>query len=312
MPDKLPDAVAAQLKTAEDLQKGLINPDPNNPNPNPDPNPAPAPAPAPDPTPPPLPEEDFKSKYDTLSGKYNAEVPRLYGEVGDLKVKLAEALTVINDFKAKMAAPPPAAPAEPPKGLTYLRKEMPELEEAINFLFEQRASELLTKQIDTKLKETDTKINNLEDTTIKTAYGTFKKILSDKVPNWAVMNEDPGFLKWLEVVEPYSGMRKADLITIAHDNLDADRVATFFNDYLKSIGQTPTPPAPPADPAKFVSPPKPSSAEPQPTNDKDFITTAEITQFYNDVALGRYKGRDEERKNNEAKINNALATGKIR
>jgi hypothetical protein len=311
MPNNLPPAVAAQLKAAEDLTNQINNPSPD-PN-NPDPIPAPAPDPTPDPAPAPAPApepEDFKSKYDTLTGKYNAEVPRLYGEVGDLKVKLAEAIAIINDFKVKQDATP-AKPIEPPAGLAYLRKEMPELEEAINFLFEQRATELIAAKIDPKLKETDTKINNLEDTTVKGAYNVFSKTLSDAVPNWKVLNEDPGFLKWLEDVEPYSGLRKADLIVMAHDNLDASRVSQFFLDYIKSTGKTPAPPAP--DPAKFVAPPKPSGGgEPQLPNEKDFVTTQEISAFYNDVAMGRYKGREDERAKYEAKINNALATGKIR
>jgi hypothetical protein len=307
----LPDAVAAQLKAAEDLTS-QINTPPADPNAPPiDPNTPPVDPNAPPVVPvAPAPAEDFKSQYDTLTGKYNAEVPRLYGEVGDLKVKLAEALTIINDFKKKIDTPP-AAPVEPPKGLTYLRKEMPELEEAINFLAEQKATQLIRETVDARIKETDTKINNLETSTHKTAAGTFYSVLKDKVANWAVINEDPGFINWLEAIEPYSGMKKADLISIAYDSLDAERVATFFADYLKSKGIAPaSPPSP--DPSKFVAPPKPSGAEPQPTTEKDFITTAQISQFYNDVALGRYKGRDEERKANEVLINNALATGKIR
>jgi hypothetical protein len=309
MPDKLPDAVAAQLKVAEDLAAQF--------NTTPDPNAvvnldSPAPSPAPVVEPAPAPPEDFKAQYDTLSGKYNAEVPRLYGEVGDLKVKLAEAMTVINEFQRKINEPViPAKPIEAPPGLTYLRKEMPELEEAINFLAEQKATQLIKDTVDTRIKETDTKINNLETTTHKTAAGTFYSVLKDKVANWMVINEDSSFLTWLDSVEPYSGMKKADLISLAYDNMDAERVATFFTDYLKSKGVAPAV-MPTNDPSKFVAPPKPSGAEPQPSNDRDFITTNEISQFYNDVALGKYKGRDDERKTNEAKINNALATGKIR
>lgn len=124
---KVPKAVQLALDEANRLQKEINAPpvDPNAPpvvdpnlppvvdpnlppvvDPNIPPIPAPEPPPIPAPVSAPAPiSDDYKAKYDTLQGKYNAEVPVLYGEVGDLKIKLAEAIAKITELQKTPAAP---------------------------------------------------------------------------------------------------------------------------------------------------------------------------------------------------------------
>ena len=281
---KVPKAVQLALDEANRLQKEINAPpvDPNAPpvvdpnlppvvdpnlppvvDPNIPPIPAPEPPPIPAPVSAPAPiSDDYKAKYDTLQGKYNAEVPVLYGEVGDLKIKLAEAIAKITELQKTPAAPP--KPVEIPEGLKYIRKEMPGMEEAIVYLAKDMAKQMVEEMVGKKITDVDTKLNNLETGNVKSAAAVFYKTLEDKVKNWTVINEDPDFLKWLDTPDAYSGYKKAELIQDAYNQFDANRVARFFTDYVAEV-EAKKPPAPGAPP-KFEAPPKGGGATPTPVD----------------------------------------------
>jgi hypothetical protein len=45
---------------------------------------------------------------------------------------------------------------------------------------------------------------------------------------------------------------------------------------------------------------------------KVLLTEKQITDFYNDVARGRYRGREAEQQRIETEINNAISEGRVR
>ena len=63
---------------------------------------------------------------------------------------------------------------------------------------------------------------------------------------------------------------------------------------------------------KQVSPKAAASAAPTATDNKPVITQAQIKAFYDDVARGLYRGRQQEAQQIEAKINAAIAEGRVR
>ena len=315
-PKAVRDAEENANKILADINKP---PDPNSPVPPVDPPVVSAPDPvAPaepivDPIPPVVPEPsappvDYEQKYKTLQGKYDNELPKLYGEVGDFKVKLAEALTIISELKKTPTTPAPVD--TPPPGIGYMRKEMPEMEDAVRYIVKEEATKLVKDLVGNKVGEVDTKLNNLEAATVKNAGNIFYDNLAAKVPTWAVINENADFLKWLEDIEPYTGYKKMDLLQDAVAKLDVIRTAKFFTDF---ITESKAVPKPPAAPGKFEAPPKPvGGGNPPIPSDEGYVTSGEITKFYNDVAVGKYKNREVDRVAMESKINKALAEGKIR
>ena len=73
------------------------------------------------------------------------------------------------------------------------------------------------------------------------------------------------------------------------------------------------PQAPKSNPVdKQVSPKAAASAAPTATDNKPVITQAQIKAFYDDVAKGLYRGRPQEMQQIEAKINAAIAEGRVR
>jgi hypothetical protein len=150
-------------------------------------------------------------------------------------------------------------------------------------------------------------------------------MLETAVPNWQELNEDQGFLEWLDQVDPFSGHKRGALLNQAYKSHDGPRVVAFFNGYLKEHA-TVTPPAAPAAPAaptpaapqkrldQLVVPgtPKTGAASTQDGSGKRVWSRAEIGSFYSEVQAGRFKGTPEQRKALEADIFAAQREGRIR
>lgn len=325
MSNKLPKSVQDQSKRADDLldaQNKLNNPpDPNAPpvtppDPNapsitpPDPNAPPDTPPdpnAPPVTPPATPPEPEYSKeaYLTLQGKYNAEVPRLYSEIAGLKIKMAE-MVQQKIVPAAPAAPP--VPEEEPASIKYMRKELPEFEGAVTFLANKIAEEKLTA----KLKDIDGRVEHVEATTVETAGNIFYKYLDDNVKNWRAINNDPGFLNWLNEPDRYSGMTKGQLLQGSYNKFDGISVANFFNDYITAKNPTSAPAAPPApDVNKFTHTPPGSTTPPTAPPPEETMSRGDVKKFYDDVASGKYRFKPEDMKKMEEKINRLSLAGKI-
>jgi len=319
---------------ADAIIKEINNPNPPEPNPPEPTPPEPIPTP-PEPTPPepappeptPTPPEpapvDHKAqleelihKHETLMGKYNNELPRAYNEIGDLKVALAEAKSSIDELKRNQTPAPTAASVPEPKGLAYVRKEMPEMEEVIHYIVKTEVEKMVGDLVGKKVVETDSRLNSLETQTTENAAKTFYDALDKGLAHWKVINENPEFLKWLETPEPYSGATRMILLQDAYTKFDSTRVLRIFSDFVKeqeTLKNPPTPSPTTPTPGKFEATPKPAGGgEPIPSVEGDFVTAAEITQFYNDVAVGRYKNREKERADMEAKINKAVSAGNVR
>ena len=102
MNTRVPEAVQRQAAEVEALEAEIATqetpPEPPAPEPPVDPPPAP-----------PAAAEDWQHKFQTLQGKYNAEVPQMRNQITALTQQ-------IENLKAAPPATPPAAPApEPPR-----------------------------------------------------------------------------------------------------------------------------------------------------------------------------------------------------
>ena len=149
--------------------------------------------------------------------------------------------------------------------------------------------------------------------------------LGRAVPNWHQMNGDPEFIQWLQLPEPYSGIKRHDLLMQAYDRQDTDRVIRFFSSYLNEAAATgqnfqPVPATVPSSPGAngkvpletFAAPgraaPAPASAPP---GDRKLYTRAQISQFFTDKASGRWRGREAEAAAHEADIFRAGPEGRV-
>jgi len=248
---------------------------------------------------------DYEAQYNSLQGKYNHEVPILYSQIGELKIQIAELIA-----KQAKSAAAPTVPVTEPAALTYLRKEMPEFEEAVKYLVESRVAAMLKEQIG----EVSTKVGKLENTVVETAGTAFFKYLDDNAKNWRAINDLPDFLTWLGVVDLASGYSKYDLIQNAFSVLDGPRTAYFFNSYSAEVAvKKSTPPAKKAI-DKFAAPAGgggDAGASGAGASNEVTVTRSDVQKFYSDVSRGTYRGDPEGMKKREAEINLAIASGKV-
>lgn len=149
-------------------------------------------------------------------------------------------------------------------------------------------------------------------------------------PQWRELNENPRFIEWSQLHDTYSGAIRQRLMQEAWNRGEARRCAAFFQGFLAEEAamdpmrtqQPPamhTPPAPLAPVApqgritleSLAAPGSARSAAGVPPAEKPMYSPQQITQFYVDVANGKYRGREAEKAKIEADIHMAQFEGRI-
>ena len=309
----LPKQVQAQADEVERIEAELAAPAQPAPEPEPEPTPEPAPRPEP-PVQQAVKEEDdtWKSRYLTLKGMFDAEVPRQNAEIKELRQSLADAI-------AKMEAAPKVQPA-PAKLVTD--KDTETFGEDLVDLARRAAREVTSEAVtdlqgiveklnaeNTELKKQVTGVTEKQGNTDRASY--FRE-LAREIPDYETINVDAGFIGWLDEVDPLSGMKRQTYLNNAFQSYDVARTATLFKAYSEQTA----PPAPPpsADPEllRQVAPGTSKASSPPAANPTDRVfTSREVEQFYQDVSKGHYRGREAEQAQREAEIDLAAASGRV-
>lgn len=143
----------------------------------------------------------------------------------------------------------------------------------------------------------------------KQAYNKFLERLGKQIPNFASINVDKGFMAFLKEVDEVSGFTKEYLFTKAEEALDAGRVATFFEEYLKRVNPSKAILDNNLTPVAGSSTTKPVA----PQTETKVIDRKFIDNFYDDLIRGKYKGKKgrEEADRIEAMIERAVMTGRV-
>ena len=286
-----------------------------------------------------LPTVDFEQKYKVLQGKYNAEVPRLQGQLRELsntQQNLQSQLTGTQTLLASLSQGAPRAPTTPdgvpPSSVRSLIKdeEIKEFGPDLVDLMRRVATETVMPQVEGRLRplsqeldRTSKAASSAVSNAMKTEEEKVHAQLTNAVPIWLTLNEDENFHGWLDQRDPYSGEKRGDLLTRAYDRHDGPRVVTFFEGFLKE-NATVSPPAPPASSLKetpaaalesMVAPGTAragSTAGAQDGANKRIWTAADIGRYYKDKANGKFARKQKQADELEADIFAAQAEGRIR
>jgi hypothetical protein len=233
--------------------------------------------------------EYWKSRFDVLEGKYNAEVPRLAAE----RRALIEENTRLKESKS--AAPSGSAPTAP--AARPSEEKVKELKEKYGDQFVDDFLQSFTLPAGQPPAADDKTAKDIADLKARDTARSKREFfdgLDIKAPVWRKLNEDEKFLTWLAELDPASGRSRQDLFDDAVASFDLARVAYFFNTYGSQTGagqpkpggdapknEDATPPQPPIDP--------PKGGGDKPPAGKKMWTGKEVQQFYDDVRRGRYK-----------------------
>lgn len=198
----------------------------------------------------------------------------------------------------------------------------------------------LLKPIATTVGQVQAQVETTQQETGRQFLNRMHTSMDAAVPGWQDLNKDENFIAWTKRADVYSGLNRQELLQKAWNAGDANRVAAFFQGYLAEEAATDpaaaqaraqalaangghaplnaAPASPAAAPApqrvtleQLAAPGRARQAATPPPAGKPVWTAAGISQFYMDVAQGRFNGREAERLATEADLMAAQREGRI-
>lgn len=283
---------------------------------------------------------EAEQKLSTLQGKYNNEIQALKddvnllntlknqvrqanGQVQEINGKLNEANTLIGQLQKQIAEKQTAETVKPSlseEDREYLRGEG----------FEDRTIEIFSKVfskgtanagVQGELEKIKQELEQEKARDAERARAKFWSELEEKVSDWATINGDrrvgtvimPEFDTWLDGTLPYSSKTRRDALMEAQAAWDYKTAIQIFNDF-KSANPKKKPehqidPAKQIDPASSVVNQQDPAGQVKPAG--KLYTRQEVKDFYKDLSLGKYKGKEDEAKRIDADILLANNEGRI-
>jgi len=298
LPKQVQDAEERANKAIEDANKSADAPqDP----PQGDP-PADAPSDPPPVADPPVAEsgkdgqdrQDWKAKYHTLQGMFNAEVPRLHRDLKAANARIDE-LTVALEKSSK------TAPADPPP--TTKKFDLPEsaraalgedIADAIVKLVEGSATETrdgIGKDIASVRQDVEATKKTAEDVAAEraeNARNAFMGELTRRVPDWQSVDQMERWHQYLAERDRFARRPRQELMAEAFRDGDIDAVVAFFEAFKEQegIGRKPVDQPPADNPLARQQVPDTSGRSSVPQDKKQW-TRAEIADVYKQIALGK-------------------------
>ena len=233
-------------------------------------------------------EEDFKAKYSTLKGKYDAEVPRLHDELRDLKENVFKKLDNLSEKEDG-----------PSKDDTHEELENNPLLEAFREEYGDDLMKYLDAYFESKLPEVvkpvEAKLASMEETQVDVAQAEFATHLDKEVNGeWreAWDGKDPKFTEFLAKPDPSGLYTNSDLADLYSKNWDADKMVKLMNMYFDD-GKAPEKKETNKEKDALVAPSKKSPVTAPKTNDDKINWTPEsIRQFEIDDRRGQYSSEE--------------------
>jgi len=261
----------------------------------------------------------IEQKYKTLQGMYNAEVPRLHAERRELAARVSQLEQLLGSLSNQSAK----QIAETPTDKLVTDKDVEEYGESIDVMRrvsreEASAAQKRIAQLEGMVRQLQAsvvpKVEQISQRQAQNNEQAFWTELSNAVPHWQDTNDSERFQSWLLEVDPLTGISRQTYLEDAQRNLDVRRVASFFKawDELngKSVAQT-NRKASASQLERQVAPGRGRSGGNSTATDSKTYTPDDIKGFFNDVRMGRYKGREQERGRIERDIFAAQREGRI-
>ena len=264
-------------------------------------------------------EGGWRHRYESMQGRYNAEVPKLRGQVQQLMGQVNN----LNKLLATVQRPDP-----PPQAAETTFKSSVKPEEIAEYgpEFVDLVGRIVKDSTAAHVAEISQLKNQLKHVGGQIGAGAREQMmnrLANDIPNWEEINTNQDFLDWLALPDAYSGDIRHNMLHAAFERNDAPRVTAFFKGFLAEMAAVQPPEPEPGKKAvtlnktplrNLAAPGRArSTAAPSPAPvEKPIITASEIATFYTELGLGKWRGREKEAKEMEAQIFAAQAEGRIR
>lgn len=257
--------------------------------------------------------QTYKQRWEAIKGLFNGEkrkVEQLKQQLNSLQHKVEQQ----TQQEAPLTAD--ATPGDIADHLSSLATEFGEdFTKALQSVVRGEISSVL----DQRIKPVEDRVTQVAQDSEVTRRDKFNRDLETLAPGWNAVYEDAEFHQWLaENMDNYSGRSLSDLFDDANHSWDAQRIASFFNNYKNATGAMTSikddePQQKQEDPRKkLVSPGKSNAGNPAPTGKQPKMwTIADVNKFFSDCRKGVYRGREADAARIEAEIDKANAEGRI-
>lgn len=160
--------------------------------------------------------ETWQSRYNTLQGKYSAEVPRYAAQ-------LREANQYIQQLEQQVQQQTQPAPVEQPLEDKY--KEAADLfgEDLVKF-----TREMAQAEADRRIAELRQSQQQVEQRLVQSENDHFFAQMDAAVPGWRVIDNDPAWLGWLQEYDPLLGAPRQAAIDQGVRDRDLNRLVHMF------------------------------------------------------------------------------------
>lgn len=256
------------------------------------------------PTPPKQDEETYEARYKVLHGKYQAEVPRLHEQNRQLSDRLEDVARQLSEATKRLAE----VEAGKVRGTLVKEEEVEQFGEPLIDVMRRAAREELDavlKAKDAEISELREAVSGIKHETARSRTVSFEDALTNLVPNWSVVNDDPKFHAWLLEIDPATNLDRQHALDIHANAKDAAKVAAVFKAFLK---QTDTRAATAESGVEQLLTPNSGSAATPPGMVMAY-TRQEIKQAFADIRAGRLPPKEAAAL--EAEINAALREGRV-
>jgi hypothetical protein len=265
-------------------------------------------------------EETYEQRWRSLQGMYNAEVPRLSAEKRELTSRVQQLEQLLSTMGAAGSKQAPQTELE----RLVTDQDVEDYGDSIDVMrrvFREEASSLKqeNQQLRAAMQQMQASVvPQVQQLSQRQAVSSEQQFWSDlhrSVPDWQDVNASKEFQTWLLEVDPLTGNARQAYLDEAQKNLDATRVARFFDTWK---GLTGTPSAQNARSAeakseleKQVAPGKGRSGGSKGGGEPKTYSPSDIKGFFSDVQKGKFKGRESERDRIERDIFAAQREGRI-
>ena len=257
-------------------------------------------------------EDDFKQKYNTLRGKYDAEVPRLHQQVKQLNDELSA-------FRQEMTAKKeePTKPKEKVSLVTdadreefgedllnVQRKVAQEVSQEYEERFEQQ--EKIIKALQDKIAGTDKQVGETQ----------FSQRLVNLIPDFAQIDNDERWVAWLNEHDPMLRAPRRVQAQAAFDKGDAEAIADYVKLWKATLSEVPNEPEKPVrqtELEKQVAPNRSANSVKTPTSPNGKIySSKDMDNAWVKVRNLNTRGKYEDAAKLEAELTTAYMENRVR
>ena len=275
----------------------------------------------------------IEHKFSVLQGKYDAEV-KPASESGQRATQLESTNSVLTDqlveAKAQIAelkdAVKPVAPAKPtaPAQVDINKFFSPEALEKLDTegVTEEALSMIVNAIVGVTADQAKTQAANLvapikqgikevQENQAITTQQNFWKYIDTHVPDNESVNQDPRWLAWLNETISGTSFTRRQALRDAEQKNNAEQIVELFNQFKVSVGLpvTSTVKHDLKSEVNPINPGAPSSEAGIPAGET--YSRAQVKEFFNDRAKGRYKHLPDDGQSLEDDITRAHTEGRI-